>query len=318
MSNFYPTKTVPKNLAVFGGGGRINSHTARYVRYKAPDLRLRLLGSSEKSVDSIRLAHPEDEAMVANYFDPESLDRALDGIDAALIVTPSGLDEELAMGNFVDAARRAGTLKHIVRLVGYVPESTPDRIPAELRAMGGDGDQHYIAKAVLQKSGLPVTFVNLAASLFDNYMITAGPIRATRTLVWPQRHVPVMDVRDLGEVIARIFLSDDARHIGAFHTVNNGYDYLTTDEFAEVMSNAWATPIKVDTSWESFEREYGAIFKAKWGRDIEALYRFEHCRYEFEHALWCLNNFAETILERRPNTLHSWLQEHQKHFLPED
>ena len=317
MTNFYPKKAALKSVAIFGGNGRINSHTAQYLRYKAPDVRLRLLGSSEKSAQAVREHYPNDEVMVANYFDEPSLDRALDGVDGVLIVTPSGLDEQTAMTNFIAAARRAGSIKQIIRLVAFAPESTPDRIPAELRAMGGDGDQHYVAKALLQESGLPVTFANLFASLFDNYLITAGPIQKSRTLVWPQRHVPVMDVRDLGEIIARLFLSDDARHIGAFHTINNGYDYLTTDEFAEVMSNAWMTPIKTDTSWESFNREYGAAFKAKWGRDNEAQYRFEHCRYEFEHVLTALNNFAETILGRRPNTLHGWLQEHRKFFLPD-
>ena len=318
MSNAYPKKTPPKSIAIFGGGGRINSHTAQYLRYKTPETKLRLLGSSAASVQALREKFPDHDIMQANYFDPSSLGPALEGMEAALIVTPSGLDERVAMTNFIEAARKADSLTHIIRLVGYAPESTPDNLPAHLREHGGDGDQHYVAKALLQSSGLPVTFVNLAASLFDNYMITAGPIRESHTLVWPQRYVPVMDVRDLGEIIARIFLSDDARHIGSFHSVNNGYDCLTTFEFAEVMSNAFMTPISTDTSWESFNAAYGEFFKAKWGRENEAQYRFDHCRYEFEHVFMPpLSNFAESILGRRPNTLHNWLVEHRKHFLPD-
>lgn len=118
------------------------------------------------------------------------------------------------------------------------------------------------------------------------------------------------------EVIARIFLSDDARHIGSFHTVNNGYDYPTTSEVAELMSDVFMTTIKSDQTYEAFEAEYGDMIRARWGREEELEYRYGQFKHEYENILWTLNSFAEQMLQRRPNTFRSWLQEHRQIFLP--
>ncbi|MCJ2188445.1 SDR family oxidoreductase [Novosphingobium beihaiensis] len=317
MSKDYPVKAPLASIALFGAGGRISRHVVDYLRYKAPHIRLRLLASSEESRAGLQKMYPDGDIMVANYLDRASLGPALDGMEGVFVITPSGLDEQTAMDHFADAARQAGSARHIIRLVGYAPETTPDAMPARLLELGGDGDQHYTAKAILQASGLPVTYINLGASLMDNLLFTVGALQRSHTLIWPQRHVPLMDGRDLGEVIARVFLSDDARHIGSFHTVNNGYDYPTTKELAQIMSDVFMTPIGSDTSWESFSAEYGAMINARWGRDTEVEYRFKHFQYEHDHLLWCLNSFAETILGRRPNTFRSWLQEHRGLFLPD-
>lgn len=317
MTHDYPLKAIPKTVAIFGAAGRMGRQIAEYLTYVAPEVRLRLLASSEGGLAVLRRRFLDGDLRVGNYLDPASLEPALDGMEGVFVVTPSGLDERHAMANFVGAVRRAGSATHIIRLVGYAPESSPDRIPADLKKMGGDGDQHYIAKEVLSASGLPITFLNLGASLMDNLLFTVGGIKRSRTLVWPQRSVPLMDVRDLGEVIARLFLSDDARHIGSFHTVNNGYDYPTTKQIAQTMSDVFLTKISNDPSWEGFLAEYGAMLNARGGRETEAEYRYKYFEYEDRNWLWTLNQFAETILGRRPNTLRSWLQEHRKHFLPE-
>lgn len=316
MTDEYPKKSPLNSIAIFGASGRISRHVVDYLRYKSPQTRLRLLASSESSLNALREMYPDAEICLADYLDRASLDPALAGMEGLFVVTPSGLDEKTAMDNLVDAARDAGSLRHIIRLVGYAPESSPDAMPDRLLELGGDGDQHYTAKAILQASGLPVTYVNLGASLMDNLFFTVAGLQRDHTLIWPQRHVPLMDGRDLGEVIARIFLSDDTRHIGTFHTVNNGYDYPTTAQIAEEMSEVFMTPIRSDTSWESFKGAYGDMINARWGRDTEVEYRFKHFEYEHDHLLWCLNSFAESILGRRPNTFRSWLLEHRKAFLP--
>lgn len=315
MEKEYPLKATPRSIAVFGAGGRMGRQVAEYIAYAAPSIRLRLLTSSESGSAPLRERFPDGDILVANYLDRGTLDQALDQMEGVFVVTPSGLDEGVAMNNFIAAARRAGSASHIVRLVGYAPEWPPTRIPAHLLEMGGDADQHFIAKQVLQDSGLPITFLNLGASLMDNLLFTAAGIRRARTLIWPKRSVPLMDVRDLGEVIAKLFLSDDARHIGSFHTVNNGYDYPTTRELAQVMSEAFLTPISNDPSWDSFNAEYGAILNARGGRAIEAEYRYRYFEFEDTNWLWTLNDFAESLLGRRPNSLHSWLREHRHHFL---
>ena len=227
-------------------------------------------------------------------------------------MTPSGLDEHAAMTNFIDAAQKAGAATHIVRILGYAPDSTAESIPEHLR--DGDATQHYVAKDLLAKSGLPVTYLNVGASLMDNFLFTLPGIRSADTLIWPEREVPLIDVRDLGEAAARLLISDDRRHIGHFHTINNGYDYVTTSQVAEIMSDVFRRRIGHDGSWEAFNKEYGEMFTERAGRDTEAEYRYQYFEFEYHNWLWSRNDFAETLLGRRPNTFRSWLLEHRSFF----
>lgn len=302
-------KPRPEVVAVFGAGGRMGREVADYLAYAASDIQLRWLASSEKGAAALRDQRPGADVRVADYFDPATLRPALEGVDSVFVVTPPGLDEQTAMTNLVEVLRDLGTTRQVIRLVGFAPEWNRNNYPCRT------GGEHFIAKDIFDNSGLPVTYVNLGASLMDNLFFALGGIQKSRTLIWPDRWVPLMDVRDLGEVIARLFLNDDIRLVGSFLTINNGYDYMTTAQLAEVMSNAFRTPIACETNREAFLAEYGPIFKERFGAPDQAEILLEH--FEWEHANWTWqpNTTAETILGRKPNTLHNWLVEHKAAFL---
>ncbi len=315
MDNDYPRKVVPGSIAVFGAGGRMGSHVANYLRYAAPHVALRLLASSPAGLDTLRERFPGADIRVANYLQPETLGPALADMEGVFVVTASGVDEKEAMTNFVEAAQRSGSARHIVRIMGYAPDSHADQVPAHFVEMGGDCDQHYTAKEVLRHSGLPITYLNLGASLMDNLLFTSTAVKRSRTLIWPQRSVPMMDGRDVGEVAARLLMHDDARHVGQFHTINNGYDYPTTGDVAQIMSDAFQTRIVHDSSWEAFDAEYGAMLNGRQGRVTESSYRYQYFNWEYRNWMWSLNDFSERLLGRRPNMLRSWLLEHKEYFV---
>ena len=67
-------------------------------------------------------------------------------------------------------AQEANSAIHILRLVGLQPEANPRRIPQSLRDHGlGLPIQHPIAKAILDESDLPVTYLNSGATFMDNF-----------------------------------------------------------------------------------------------------------------------------------------------------
>ncbi|MDR7156684.1 uncharacterized protein YbjT (DUF2867 family) [Sphingobium xenophagum] len=313
----YEKKPVPKSIAVFGAAGRMGHPVAEYVNYAAPEVKLRLITSSHGAVATLQAKFPNAEVIVADYLDAASLDVALKDIEGIFVVTPSGIDEECAMGNLVAAVGSAGTAKHIVRIVGYVPETSPDHVPESLAKRGGDGSQHYIAKAVLTKSKLPVTYLNCGATLMDNFLLAAEGIRQSDTFIYPPRDIPFVDARDLGEVGARLLLSDDARHIGQFHTMNNGQDHLLSEEVAALMSDVFKRKIIHDGSRETFLAVLGALLDQRAGRAGEGEYRWDFVQWENNDAVaWSLNNFAERILGRKPVTLREWFMEHKSFFEP--
>ena len=311
----YPHKPRPTRIAIFGAAARMGGAVADYLAYAEPAVGLRLLSSSAAKLAAISSHFPHAEIMEADYLAADSLRTGLDGVDAIFVVTPSGLDERAAMGNLINVARELGSIRHIVRVVGYEPEATLARVPAKLAARNGDGTQHFIAKAMLDESGLPVTFLNCGATLMDNFTWFSRPIAERDLFVYPPRFVPFVDVRDFGEVAARVLMSDDARHIGQFHTVNNGYDQLESPQVAQMLADVLRRCIAYDGSREGFLREYGPGMDARHAGEAE--YRWDFLEYEYSNSLsWALNNFAERTLGRRPNTLRSWIMEHRALFMP--
>lgn len=322
MSQNEPTpkqflKSPLRRIVIFGAAARGGGSVAAYLRYAAPHIPLRLVTSSAERLAALGTRFPGVEAVTANYYDPASLLKAFDNADGVFIITPTGLDEKMAMKNIIDAGKSTASLRHVIRIVGYEPEATIARIPEHLAGRTGDATQHFIAKSMLDESGLPVTFLNCGATLMDNFIWFRLPICRSDTLIYPPRYIPFLDVRDLGEVAARVFLSDDSRHIGQFHTVNNGYDQLTTPEIAHILSDVLHRNITYDTTREAFLREYGPFINAHGKRAGEAEYRWDFLAFEYQNAVvWALNNFAERMLGRRPTTLRSWFMEHRHHFAP--
>jgi uncharacterized protein YbjT (DUF2867 family) len=155
----------------------------------------------------------------------------------------------VAVTNLVAALEGSDTLVHLIRMLGMQPEANLRRVPQSLRTHGmGLPIQHPIAKRVLDDSGLPVTYLNSGATFIDNFLRNAKGLRNHRTLIWPERLIPFIDTDDIAEVAARILLSDNHRHIGQFHTMNNGQDILRFSDVARLMSEVWGVPIRHDPS----------------------------------------------------------------------
>ena len=145
---------------------------------------------------------------------------------------------------------------------------------------------------------------------FIAFRMTEG-LRRDRKLIWPERLIPWLDTRDLGECGARLLLSDNHRHIGQFHTLNNGQDILRFHEVATLMSEVWDEPILYDGSKEGFFANY-----AHMGPRIEVLWEF----FQFEQdneVVWARNDCLEQILGRKPKSLRDWLVEHRSELLHE-
>ncbi|MFK0156630.1 NAD(P)H-binding protein [Streptomyces sp. NPDC090493] len=309
-------KPVPRSIAVFGASGHIGAPLARHVLYRNPDVKLRLITSSESKRDGLRARFPDDECVVADLLDPSGLDAALQGIEGIFVVTPSPFDETLAMSNFVKAVRAADSAVHIVRILGYEPESLPRRVPEHVRRFGGTAQQHYVAKTLLDASDLPVTYLNVGATYLDNLLALAPAVRSRRTVVWPDRVIPFIDPRDLGEVAANLLLSPDPRHLHQFHTVNNGQDLLTTEEVADILSDVLKVRLTCETSREAFVAEHGARIAARRGAENAADRILDFIEYEQGNsAFLALNDFAERMLGRKPTSVRAWLMEHRAHFV---
>lgn len=315
MINNY-VKKIPTSIGIFGASNHIGDPMVRWLRYNAPDVRLRLISSSEEKSTRLRSRYPDCEVAVGDYLDLPSLTKAVAGMEALFVNLPFGMREETAMTNLVAAVRASGSLIHMIRSLGMFPTFNERRIPENLKRAGtGLETQNPIGKRILEDSDLPVTFFNFGATFMDNF-IAPLPMLSPGKLTWANRRVPFIDPRDIAEAAARILLSDNARHIYQFHTLNNNNDNLNMAEAAELLSEVLLIDVEFDGSRESFLASFEQPVKlgflpADFPENIWNFFVFE----DANDVVWALNDFLERTLGRKPNTLRSWIQEHRQQLL---
>lgn len=311
-------KPIPKSVLIFGASGHIGGPMAAFLRFHAPDMKLRLASSRPEGVDDLKTAFPEAEVVVASYMDSAALEAAFAGIEAAMIVTPPECDELAAMTNVVRATSKAGTVKHIIRVVGLQPDMNHARVPEKMRSFGkGIEVQHPIARQVLDDAGLPVTYLNSGASFMDNLLRLAGQVQEGY-LSWPNRPVTYIDPREIGEAAARLLLSEDARHIYQFYTLNNGEEPRSASDVAALMEEVLLRKIPHDPTKEAFIAFFKPLVDGGAMPPHFPDYLWDFFEYEAANAtVWVPNQFMERTLGRKPNTLRAWLMEHRAMFLPD-
>jgi uncharacterized protein YbjT (DUF2867 family) len=310
----YNHKPIPQDILIFGAAAHIGGPLAHFLTEHAPSIRLRLATSDADKAEKLRVLFPQARVVLANYNDLTSLLVATQDVEGVFVLTPSGTDEAPAMGNLIRALKEVGHVTHMIRLLGMQPEANLARIPQSLRDHGlGLPIQHPHAKVMLDESDLPVTYLNSGATFMDNFLGMKAGLRRERCLIWPERLIPYIDPRDIAEVAARLFLSDNHRHIGQFHTMNNGQDILRFSDVAHLMSEVWNEPIAYDGSEARFKYEYAHLGE----RRLQYLWDF--FRYEQDNeVVWSRNDFVETILGRKPMSVQQWLVEHKSALLGQD
>jgi uncharacterized protein YbjT (DUF2867 family) len=147
-----------------------------------------LVRSAEKAA---RLAGPLVEAVIGDLAEPRSLEAALDGVTAALLVSPLDPHQVELQGTFIDAARRTGRV-HIVKISG---------LGTALDSPVRSGRWHAQTEKDLADSGLP--FTHLRPPFFmQNVLRFAPTIRASGEFTgsMQQGKVAMVDVEDIAAV----------------------------------------------------------------------------------------------------------------------
>jgi uncharacterized protein YbjT (DUF2867 family) len=313
------TKQPLERILVFGAGGHIGGPAAAKIQRDSPGTRLRLVTSRAATAGQLKERFPEAEVVTANYFDLPSLLDAFADVDGCFVVTPDFLDEERAMTNVVAAARHQGVLRHLVRLVADPIGMTFERVPESLKEFdGGTAVQHLRAKALLDRSALPVTYINNAAYFMDNFLsFFAPPLQQHRKLVVPRnRRMAFLDTTDTGECAAAILLSNDSTHIGQIYHLDNGHDVMRFDEVAELASRALGEPIQYDGTDEGFEKYCGDAIRAYIGTANAVDYFLHYFQFEQDNeTVWRKSDIVEFLTGRPAKRLEDWLVEHRDEVL---
>ncbi|KAB2833674.1 MAG: SDR family oxidoreductase [Candidatus Dadabacteria bacterium] len=185
------------------------------------------------------------ELIKGDFGKPDSLRRAMEGIEHAFLLPPNTKDQFKLERNFIDAARESG-VKYLVKYsaIGANPDS-----PSRLLKWHGEAEEY------LKQSGIRYSIIrpNIFMQNFTN--IYARQIREEKQFRLPigDARCGWVDVRDIGRLIAKILTENG--HQNNVLTVT-GPESLNCNEIGDILSNAVGKKIEyVDVKPKEFRKE---------------------------------------------------------------
>jgi uncharacterized protein YbjT (DUF2867 family) len=278
-------------LLVTGATGMFGSRVARQSAARGARVRA-LVHSPEKARE---VEDDGIEPVVGDLDRPDTLARALEGVERVFLVTP--LDDRIAAREtgLIEAARAAG-VGHVVKLHGAV------------RHRGDPLDrQHQAALQALKESGLQWTIFSPQTVMETNLLAQADAVRATGAL-WGcagDGRVAMVAADDCGRAGGVVTTTDG--HAGREYAIT-GPEALTFAEVAERMTRALGRDIAYsDLAEEDFK---AALLEQGMTEERAELGVLVHFRAFRRGDADLVTDDYQRLVGRPPTTLDAWLETH--------
>jgi uncharacterized protein YbjT (DUF2867 family) len=278
-------------ILITGATGRVGGATLKQLSKRGMPVRA-LVRNAEKAALA---AGPLVETVIGDLAQPRSLESVLDGITAALLVSPLDLDQVELQGNFIDAAKRAGRT-HVVKISG---------LGTALDSVVRSGRWHAQTERHLKDSGLP--FTHLRPPFFmQNILRFAPTIRASGEFVGSlgQGKVAMIDVDDIAAVAVTALTTD--AHAGKVYVLT-GPEALSYADVAERLSRILGRTVTYkDVSLAVMRERLLASGMPEWHVDVQV---------DFNTALSAghastITNTVETVTGNPARTLEQFIREY--------
>jgi uncharacterized protein YbjT (DUF2867 family) len=314
-------RSAPNRILVFGASGHVGGPLAETIAAVESGPTLRLATSSVEKAGELKAKFPSAEVVRADYLDLPSMVAAFDSVDAAFVITPDfKIDERRAMTNVCAAAYAAGTEPHLLKLTGVtIGINSVNELRPALRENPGSSLQYQQARAVLNASGLPVSFLNSFAYFMDDLLtVWLLPMLNRRVLSAPyERSTTFVDTRDLGEAAARLMLAPHNReHDGYMHHVT-GSERIRFSEVAELLTELLGVTIAYEDDPHAFTKDVEHVVNSHFGPGATEYFLAFSENEQKEEPLFVVTDGLRHLLGREPRTLREWIKEHRHIFLAE-
>lgn len=233
-------------VLVVGATGTIGSEIVRALaRQTTAKLRIATRDIERARASFANLA--QLEPVMLDWQHPDTLEAALDGVSRVVMVNPLGPDMATQAAALVAAADRA-TISLMVRF-SILGAGEPDPIE--------EARWHEAADEVVRRSGLP--WVILKPNQYFQNFVNAGAVRSVRAegaiyLPYADSRVSNIDTRDLGDLAARVLLTEPSTHAGREYVLT-GRAAQTMDEIAAAIGTALGRPVRYVAVSEDMARQ---------------------------------------------------------------
>ena len=222
--------TALKRVLVTGASGNVGSATVTALRAVGIPVR-----AADRDGQQIANRFPTTEFAHFDFLDPSTFDAAVDGCDAIFLLRPPPISRmKHTLNQLIDVAARRG-IKHVI--FSSVAGANTNRVVP-----------HHRVETHLASSGLAFTILRpgfFAQNLGDAYR---DDIFKDHRLFVPAGNgrVAFVDVRDVGEIAANIFLAPQL-HIGKGYELS-GPRALTFQEVANTLTAELGRPIRYEAA----------------------------------------------------------------------
>jgi uncharacterized protein YbjT (DUF2867 family) len=247
------------------------------------------------SRDATTLDVPSGVAKVsADLENPETLDAALDGIDAVFLYTQrQGID------GFVKAAEAAG-VRHVVLLSSGAtlePASAQSRIAQLHRAVEEALIAAPFGETLLNPGAFATNALGWRADIAD------GVVRT----VYPDSRIGAIHERDIGDVAAKILV--DGSHVGEALRLS-GPEPISFREQAAVLADVLGRPLRFEelTPEQAAERMVALGFPPEVPPEILRAW----ARTTREPSL--VTDVVRDVTGAAPRTFRQWAEDHRADF----
>jgi len=231
-------------ILVLNAGGNIGTELVRELTNRGAEFT-----AAYRSPDDIAAAHAQGiKAAEADFSRPETLTKALAGVQKVFFVSPPGLRLEEFEGNIVNAAQEA-RVAHVVKMSVWGADTGAFIFAKPHRAV----EQQILA------TGMPYTFLR-PTGFMQNMLGNAPTIKNQGAFYAPHgdARVAEIDFRDIARVAA-ITLTEEG-HVGKAYDLTGGVA-MTMEERAQVLSEVLGKTVSYvmtsEEDWKAMMLGYG-------------------------------------------------------------
>ncbi len=275
-------------ILVTGATGNVGAETVRLLSRAGEPVRA-LAHVRPGAVSGVQF-------MSGDFDDPDSLGRAVDGVDTVVLISPAAPAQEIAV---IDAAARAG-VTHIVK----ASSKASPRSPVERRRGQAAIEQH------LRGSGIGWTLLRSNAYQ-QNLLALAAPVRTTSGFVMSSGdgEVGMVDARDVAAVAATVAAAPLA-HTGRTYWPT-GPELVTYDDVAASLTDTLGVEVeyrRVDPSQHQRAMIAAGVPEPVARSNAEAFRLIGD-----GDAAWVTDD-VEVLTGTAPRTVEAFLAEHREAF----
>jgi uncharacterized protein YbjT (DUF2867 family) len=282
-------------ILITGATGRVGGATLKQLVNRGVTVRA-LVRNPEKA---FAVAGPAVEPVIGDLAQPHALEAALEGVTAALLVSPLDPHQVALQGHFIDAAKRAGGV-HVVKISG---------LGTGLDSPVRSGRWHAQTERDLEDSGLP--FTHLRPPFFMQNILRFGPtIRASGEFEGSlsQGKVAMIDVDDIGAVAATALAT--AGHAGKAYVLT-GPEALSYQDVAQKLAGILGKPVTYkDIPLDVLRARLLSSGLPPWHVDVQV---------DFSNALGAghastVTDTVESVTGKPPRSFEQFIREHMALF----